>query len=84
MRYSCICSESKKPLKDRNWKIESYQPYKCYGPYCSSYDGRRLLRITCNSCGAHWQNKSKTSKYWNIINETPFGGGRKNESGDTL
>jgi len=68
---ACSCEERKKPLPERNWEIESYQPYKYWGPNASSYDGRRLLHLKCNVCRSIWTNKDRYSKYWAFINEKP-------------
>jgi len=74
---NCRCTEKTKPLSERNWKIESRQPYKHYGPNAASYDGRRLLNLECLSCGNKWGNADKNSKYWDFIKETPYSNGKR-------
>ncbi len=69
---ACICIERDKPLYLRNWKIESRPVVKVWGPHASSYDGRNLLRITCNYCGSVWGNSNKNSPLWKFIGETPY------------
>lgn len=68
---ACKCEERKKALPARNWSAQSWLPYKCYGPNCSNYDGRLLLDLTCNNCGATWRNKNKNSPIWKLINRSP-------------
>lgn len=55
----CKCPESKKPLKERNWKVHqlkcnfSYFAYPKGGMKPSIYSG-----VQCESCGASWRTKS--------------------------
>ena len=70
--YSCKCEEKKKPLKRRDWKLETWKPYKWWGPNASNYDGRFLIDLYCNKCEALWRNSNPHNIYWNILGISPF------------
>lgn len=53
----CRCSESKKPIKERNWKIMAF---RCNH---SAFNGWRetasdYSEIQCNTCNYRWRTKA--------------------------
>lgn len=54
----CKCAESKKPIKDGNWKVIKYKYNE------SAFSGYRRTPsdysiISCQSCPATWRTKAK-------------------------
>jgi hypothetical protein len=56
---ACNCLESKKPIKERNWRVIDL---KCNYSYFQSpkggYKHSDYSYVTCNSCNAGWRTKS--------------------------
>jgi len=73
----CKCKETSKHMSNRFYTIYSYYPRKVWGKAKEGYDGRKVLNLTCNVCGATWRDYNPNSGYWLIINDNPYTGEEK-------
>jgi hypothetical protein len=67
----CKCVEHGKPLSKRPLIVQAYYPEKVWGKAKKTYDGRKLLRVTCTTCGATWKDYNPKSSLWKLIDDDP-------------
>ena len=73
----CCCLEKSKPLSKRSLSIYAYYPRRVWGKAIGRYDGRKLLRVTCNVCCKTWKEYNPNSSLWGLIKDSPYGGEEK-------
>ena len=58
---ACACQESKKPVKERNWRIIEYkhQHQRPNGTKSARPIKSALSTIRCDSCGDMWRTSAK-------------------------
>lgn len=67
----CTCAEKNKSWDKRPLIVRAYYPDKVWGRARLTYDGRKLLKVTCTTCGATWKDYNPKSPLWKLISDDP-------------
>lgn len=76
-KRKCKCFQNALRLEQRDWIVNSYYPTRVWGRAKKSYDGRKLLKITCSCCNSTFRDYNRNSKLWKAIDDDPYKGNEK-------
>ena len=76
-KRKCRCFQNGLPVKQRNWTVNSYYPTRVWGRAKKSYDGRKILKVTCLCCNSVFKDYNRNSKLWEAMKDSPYVGNEK-------